>query len=189
MLGEAERSEPAEGTGVGGEKDDRVRGAHALARGSAGLCVPARELHQSGCAARVVVRAGAGPGVVAVRHHDDRIGGLSGRDRPQVAQPDAPEPGHVRVPGVRRQGQAVRRELVAQPLFGAQRSRPAGNTVGIVARELGRQLPGRRPVEVGRQERRRQRSRPGDAEGEDQERQQENEQRTAVQPSVDRAFE
>ena len=86
-------------------------------RRRAGLRVAARELDQRGGAARVVVRAGPGARVVPVRHHDDRVGRLARRDRPQVAQPDVAR-GRARAAFQVSDddGQAVRRELVAEPL-------------------------------------------------------------------------
>ena len=186
MVGETDRAEPTEGTGVGGEKHDRVRGAHGLARRR--LCIRPRELDERGRAARVVVRAGPRPGVVAVREHDDRVVRLPGRDGPQVAQRHAAEAVHVLLPHVLRHGQPVRCDLVLEPLRGERRLRAAGRAV----RQLG-QVDGerfrRRTVEARRQLRRGEHRRPHDAEREDEQRNRQHEERAAVQPAVDRTLE
>src|SRR5205085_9264985 len=78
--------------------------------------------------------------------------------------------------------QAVRFELLAEPVRGSERSRKA---VRIVVYELGRELLRRLPVECG-QERTRERRRAGDAERGDEERQTDEHPRAAVEASVHR---
>ena len=124
-LGEAERAEPAEGAAVGGEEDDRVRGAHALRGRRAGLRVAAGELDERGGAARVVVRARA--------RRRCRRGAPSRRSRPATGPrataqrllqaATCPRPGTCASHVSADDGQAVRRELVAEPLAGAERPR------------------------------------------------------------------
>ena len=189
----AKRSAPSppKEPAVGREKDDRVRGAHALAgRG----CRPARSRARARPARRCRSRRRSRRARCPCRR-----GAPSRRSRRtdwpcatahRLRSRTRPRPGTCRVPRVRRDGQAVRRELVAEPLFGAQGSRPAGHAVRKVrsrARSPAAGSPA--PSKFGGRSGAGQRARPRDAEREDQERQREDQERAAVQPSVDRPFE
>src|SRR5258707_373751 len=79
------------------------------------------EVDQGGRAGCVVVCSRAGPRVVPVRHHHDRIVGLAECDRRQILQPNGTTARELLRPGVRARGEAVRGELLAEPLRRADR--------------------------------------------------------------------
>ena len=82
----AQRPEPAVGAAVGGEEDERVRRLHARLRLRLRPRVGAGELEQRRRAARVVVRARPGAGVVAVRDHRDHVRRGALHDRHHVLE-------------------------------------------------------------------------------------------------------
>ena len=112
----------------------------------AGLGVAARELDQRGRAARVVVRPGPDAGVVAVRHHDDRVGRLPAGDGPEVLEAH-PCRGPARPPARLSvvTGRPYGAQLVSEPLRRPQRARRRpGTRSGKWLAKSRRQLPCRR---------------------------------------------
>ena len=81
---------------------------------------------------------GPGPDVVAVGHHDDHVGRLARRDRRDVAEPHAAEPGHVLRPRGPRQLEAVelRRQLVDEPVRRADRADAPRRAVRVLRRQV-----------------------------------------------------
>ena len=169
VRGEAQRAEPTERAGIGREEDDRVSRAHARA-GRRRERIAARELDERCGAGGVVVRTRAVAGVVTVSHHDDRLARLSARDGPEVLQARRPRPGIVAVHVSDETGRSYCRIWSRNHARREQRTGTSGRPVGVVAGEICRERPRRRPVEVGRQLRRRQRHRPHDRECEEEDR-------------------
>ena len=176
--------ERAERAPVRRDEQDRVIRVQLAAWKSGWRTVGTCELDQGRRAGCVVVRTRARPVVVAVRHHDDRSGRAADRLGEEVLHVDSPVAGDDGAEVLRTHRQAVRFELLAEPVRGSERSRKA---VRIIVHELGRELLRRLPVECG-QERTRERRRAGDAERGDEERQRDEQPRPAVHPGADGPF-
>src|SRR5581483_7460524 len=182
----AERPEDAS---VRGEEHDRVPRRHRAAWGPDRPAVGARELEQRSRPGRVVVRALARAGVVAMGHDDDRIGargpdGDGGHVRqlgPATAGNRAPEPVRVRL-------EAERAQLVCDPAGGALVARRTRRAVRL-DRDLIDQLPCVDALEGRRQPRPVERLRASDGERGDQERNGDDQPGPAIEPPVDRPLE
>ena len=119
---------------------------------------------------------------------DDRLIERAGDDGREVLELDAADSGHVLLPAVFPDGQAVEGELLAVPLDGGRGAGRAGHAVRVQARELGRQRGRGGRVERGRERRRGQRARAVQGEDEEQERGDEDDRDLAHEAHVDRAL-
>ena len=137
----------------------------------------------------VVVRACAGPEVVAVRRDDDLVLRLAGHDRDEVLELARPHSRNRRAEALDLGGEPVRRELSLVPVRRLRGALGSGRAVGVVRRQLLSELERGVRVERGRKGRRRQRHGPGDGEGGQEQGQAHEQPGAAVEASVDGALE
>ena len=155
---EARRAQRAVRAAVRGQEDERVEG-RPRGLGRPHGRVGTRELDERGGSARVVVRSSGSAVVVTMSNDHDRLVERARHDGREVLELDAADPGHVLLPAVFPDGQAVEGELLAEPLGGGRGAGRAGYAARVQARELGRQRGRSGRVERGRERRRGQRAR------------------------------
>ena len=158
-------------------------GSERPSRRPAGARVGAGELEQRGRARGVVVRAGAGAGVVAVGHHDDRVAASARATAITFASVDLPAARDRRP----RSGRSRHVEAVSS-VAGRETSAAAPARLGVPGRAVrdttwrdrGELEPRQSASKAGGRPRRRQRWRLRDGEGGDEQRDADEEPRAAV---------
>ena len=149
LLGEARRAQSAVGAAVRRDEDEAVGGPHAGAAGPRQRRVGPRELDQRGGSGGVVDRARPGSVVVAVGHDHDRPGRCTLGDRDDVVQLHVAAARDRRREGVGSAGEAVRLELVAEPLRCAERPGEPGARSGYSSASSSARSAAASPSKVG----------------------------------------
>jgi hypothetical protein len=187
LGGEVRCAEAAVGRAVAREERQGVRQRRGGRRGArrVGSC----QLEERGGAGGVVVRAGAGAAVVAVRHDEDRLQRPSRPGGQEVDEPRPPVAGDRGREGVPPDPVAVRRHVLHEPPRRAERPGCARPPDRPLRGEIRCEQAGLDGIEGMRDRGRRQRRGPGHAEREDEQRQPDREPRAAVEAAVDRPSE